>query len=178
LDRDGVINKDSPFYIKSLEEFNFISKSITAICKLCQAKFDIIIITNQSGIGRKLFELSTLTAIHQYLAQQITAEGGNIKDIFFCPHLPEENCSCRKPMPGMIFNAKKKHDIDLSTAIMVGDSAKDIECAQNAGISKNILVKTGDFQTALAALAQKGKQPDKVLPDLFSAAQWIIANAH
>ena len=177
LDRDGVINQDSPDYIKKWAEFFFIPGSITAICDLSRAGFDIIIITNQSGIGRKLIKPSDLNEMHKNLTQKIVASGGRIKDIFVCPHRPEENCKCRKPRPEMIYAAQKKYAIDLTTVSMVGDSAKDIECGQNAGVGKTILVKTGNYETAQKILEEKGIQPDYVASDLFSAAKWIIAHA-
>jgi D-glycero-D-manno-heptose 1,7-bisphosphate phosphatase len=172
-----VINKDSPDYIKNWKEFIFIPGSITAICDLSRAGFDIIIITNQSGIGRKLIHPSDLNEIHDNLKKEIKAKGGHITDIFFCPHSPQDNCKCRKPLPEMLLRAQKKYTIDLSTSIMVGDSAKDIECGQNAGTGKTILVETGNYKTAQKILAERDIKPYCVMPDLLSAAKWIIAHA-
>lgn len=177
LDRDGVINQDSPDYIKNWKEFIFIPGSITAICNLNRAGFDVIIITNQSGIGRKLIHPSDLNEIHNNLVKEITAKGGRITDIFFCPHTPQDNCNCRKPLPNMLLQAQKKYTIDLSASIMVGDSAKDIECGQNACIGKTILVKTGNYKTAQKILTEKGLKPDHITSDLLSAAKWIITHA-
>jgi D-glycero-D-manno-heptose 1,7-bisphosphate phosphatase len=177
LDRDGVINQDSSDYIKDWSEFFFIPGSITAICDLNRAGFDIIIITNQSGIGRKLIKPLALNEIHEKLVRDVAASGGRIKDIFVCPHRPEENCTCRKPRPAMIDAAQKKYIINLMTATMVGDSAKDIECGKNAGVGKTILVKTGNYKIAQKTLKEKGIQPDYVASDLFSAAKWIIVHA-
>lgn len=177
LDRDGVINQDSPDYIKKWAEFFFIPGSITAICDLSRAGFDIIIVTNQSGIGRKLIKPSDLNEMHENLTQKIAASGGRIKDIFVCPHRPEENCICRKPCSGMIDAAQRKYTVDLTTATMVGDSAKDIECGQNAGVGRTILVKTGNYKTAQKILAEKSIQPDYVAFNLFSAAKWIVTHA-
>ncbi len=177
LDRDGVINQDSPDFIKSWKEFFFIPGSIEAIRRLTGAGFDIIIITNQSGIGRKLFTLADLDDMHTNLKARIEAENGCIKEIFFCPHRPDENCKCRKPLPEMVFKAQRKYNIDLSKAVMVGDSAKDIQCGRNAGVGKTILVQTGAPQSALDTLKQQGIQPDLVTANLFSASEWIIANA-
>ncbi|MFH2059221.1 MAG: D-glycero-beta-D-manno-heptose 1,7-bisphosphate 7-phosphatase [Pseudomonadota bacterium] len=174
LDRDGVINVDSADYIKTPSEFNFILNSPKAIALLCQHGFEVIVITNQSLIGRQMVTQETLDAIFQKMKQGIIEAGGRIKDIFFCPHIPGAGCDCRKPEPGLIQQACATYKIDLSISVMVGDSAKDIETAVTAGVGKTILVQTGNGKTALGQLAQKRIAPDHVAPDLYAAAQWII----
>jgi len=176
LDRDGVINVDSPDYIKTPDEFNFIPGSATAMSLLTAHGFDIILITNQSIINRKMVSLSTLNAIFDKLISGVTAAGGTIKDIFFCPHTPHENCSCRKPLPGLILQAQKKYDLNLEETCMVGDSAKDIVCARNAGCAKAVLVETGNGVNALEILYAQGHSPDHVVPNLLAAARLIIQN--
>lgn len=173
LDRDGVINKDSSDYVKHPSEFEFIQKSPEAIALLTQHQFELYLITNQSLIGRKMASQETLNAIFDKMNTGVQAAGGEIRDIFFCPHLPDEGCSCRKPGPGMILSAQKKHGLDLERSCMIGDSANDIECAQNAGCSKTILVKTGNGNTALKELQKKGITPDFIAKDLFHAALWL-----
>ena len=174
LDRDGVINHDSPAYIKSLAEFQFISRSLSAIHKLTQSGIKTIVITNQSALHRGLIARETLDAIHTAMTAEIKNHGGRIHDIFFCPHTPQEKCTCRKPAPGMIENARKKHGIDLSMAGMVGDSAKDIACARNAGVRYAVLVKTGNFTKAQKELKELAVQPDQVAQDLYAAVEWLI----
>jgi len=176
LDRDGVINVDSPEYIKTPDEFCFIPGSAKAIALLTAHGFDVILITNQSVINRKMVTASTLDAIFDKLKNGVTAAGGTIKDIFFCPHAPHENCSCRKPLPGLILQAQKKYDLHLEETCMVGDSAKDILCARNAGCDKAVLVQTGNGVNALKALQAQGHSPDHVVPDLMAAAKLIIQN--
>jgi len=176
LDRDGVINKDSSEYIKNPSEFEFIPKSAEAIALLNQHGFQVVVITNQSLIGRKMAKREILDAIFSKMKKGIKKAGGDIKDVFYCPHLPEDNCTCRKPKPGLIQDAQRKHRIDLDQSCMVGDSAKDIECARNAGCSKTILVETGNGLTAIHQLSQKGVIPDHVASDLYEAARWIIRN--
>jgi histidinol-phosphate phosphatase family protein len=174
LDRDGVINIDSPAYIKNESEFEFIPKSPEAIALLCKNNFQVIVITNQSLIGRKMISPKTLEAIFKKMRTGIIKAGGEIKDIFFCPHTPEDNCSCRKPNPGLILAAQKKYQIDLDQSFMVGDSAKDIECARNAGCSKALLVKTGNGIKAHQQLLKKGIIPDFIGANLYEIARWII----
>jgi D-glycero-D-manno-heptose 1,7-bisphosphate phosphatase len=176
LDRDGVINVDSPDYIKTPDEFHFIPGSQKAISLLTDHGFDVIIITNQSVINRKMVTSPTLDAIFDKLKSGVRAAGGTIKDIFFCPHTPHDTCSCRKPLPGLILQAQKKYDLHLEDTCMVGDSAKDILCARNAGCGKAVLVKTGNGETALKNLQALGQSPDHVVPDLMAAARLIIQN--
>lgn len=174
LDRDGVINVDSSDYIKTESEFEFIPKSPEAIALLTQNGFNVIVITNQSLIGRKMISQKTLDTIFKKMTDGIKKTGGDITDIFFCPHSPQDNCSCRKPKPGLILKAQKKYGIDLDKSFMVGDSAKDIECARNAGCAKAVLVKTGNGVKAAQQLFQKGFIPDFIGTDLYDAALWII----
>ena len=175
LDRDGVINRDSPDYIKSWSEFEFLPGSLEAIKKLTVNGFSVMIITNQSVIQRKMISLKALEHIHDMMKKTVLSSGGEIKDIFFCPHLPEDECDCRKPNPGLILKAGEKHRIDLKASIMVGDSAKDIECARNAGCGTVILVKTGNGAAAVKQLKAKMIRPDVIVQDLLKAAHWIIS---
>jgi len=174
LDRDGVINVDSPKYIKNDSEFEFIPKSPEAIALLTQNGFEVIVITNQSLIGRNMISRKTLEGIFNKMMEGIKNAGGDILDIFYCPHTPQDNCSCRKPNPGLILAAQKKYGIDLDNSFMVGDSAKDIECARNAGCSKALLVKTGNGLNARQQLFKKDIIPDFIGTDLYEAVLWII----
>lgn len=176
LDRDGVINHDSDAYIKHPDEFHFISKSPDAIALLSVSGFQVILITNQSAVGRGMISGQTLDAIFKKMTRGVAKAGGRIKDIFFCPHTPDQGCGCRKPAPGMILQAVNRHGIDLNKAFMIGDSAKDIECGKNAGCAVTILVKTGNGEKALVALTQKGIAPDFIAKDFYEAACWITAN--
>lgn len=176
LDRDGVINHDSDAYIKHPDEFHFISKSPDAIALLNAKGFQVILITNQSAVARGMISVQTLDAILKKMTRGVEQAGGRIKDIFFCPHGPNQGCDCRKPKPGMILQAVACHGIDLKKAFMIGDSAKDIECGKNAGCAITILVKTGNGKKALAALTEKGIVPDFLAGDLYEAALWITAN--
>lgn len=176
LDRDGVINKDSPDYIKNWPEFEFIPGSIEAIKLLSNNGYQVIIITNQSMINRRISTSENLAFMHEMMKKAVKNEGGDIKDIFFCPHAPEEKCDCRKPKPELIFQAGKKYGINITKSVMIGDSAKDIECAKNAGCGYAILVKTGNYKHAMDLLKEKNILPDYIAADLLDAAGWIITN--
>jgi D-glycero-D-manno-heptose 1,7-bisphosphate phosphatase len=177
LDRDGVINKDSPDYVKSWAEFDFLPGSIEAIRLLAEHGFTVIVITNQSIINRKMAALDDLEFTHSMMKKAVREAGGEITDIFFCPHKPEDYCACRKPEPGLILEASRKYRIDTEDSVMVGDSAKDIECARRAGCRYAVLVKTGNFELAVSELEKKKISPDYIASDLYEAAGWIIAKA-
>lgn len=176
LDRDGVINKDSPGYIKSWSEFEFLPRSITALNLLRKNKFSAFVITNQSMINRKLAPVQTLRQIHTNMMTAVRSGGGLITDIFFCPHTPEDKCLCRKPKPGLVLTARDKYKIEISSSFMIGDSAKDIKCARRAGCGYAVLVRTGNYVEAEKELSAKSITPDHIAADLFDAVQWIIAH--
>ncbi|MGD8701338.1 MAG: D-glycero-beta-D-manno-heptose 1,7-bisphosphate 7-phosphatase [Desulfosarcina sp.] len=175
LDRDGVINADSPDYIKSWAEFDFIPGSREAISRLTRAGISVIVITNQSAINRGMVALAELMAMHRRMCQAVAQSGGRIRDIFFCPHRPEEYCTCRKPKPGMILAARDRHGIDLASSVMVGDSAKDIRAGRAAGCGGTILVQTGNGRRAIQTLEASNLPPDHVAADLDQAVEWIFA---
>ena len=178
LDRDGVINQDSPEYIKSWSEFHFLPGSLEALARLTRHGFQLIVITNQSVINRNMVATETLLDMHDRMLTAVRRHGGEIKDTFYCPHTPEDHCDCRKPLPGLIYRAQHIHQINLESAGMIGDSAKDIECARNAGCGYNILVQTGNGLAAGEALRQKGIQPDHTASTLFTAVDWILTHQH
>jgi D-glycero-D-manno-heptose 1,7-bisphosphate phosphatase len=175
LDRDGTINRDSPDYIKIRSEFDFIPGAIRAIGNLTVGGFSCIVITNQSALARGFISTAELDAMHSMMCDEIASGGGRIKDIFFCPHMPDSGCDCRKPAPGLLFQAQQKYNIDLTDAIMVGDSAKDIECGRSAGCGRTVLVKSGKDADAEKQLRQNNVTADYVAADLLEAAEWIIA---
>lgn len=177
LDRDGVINRDSPDFIKSWSEFEFLPGSLQALVELTRAGFEIILITNQSAVNRGLISEANLHRLHDRMREAVASRGGRIRDIFFCPHLPEERCSCRKPLPGMIERACRKYRLDPQTTTMVGDSAKDILCAQNAGCGRAVLVQTGNGRAALRQLEAQNVPVAYVAENLADAAEWIISGS-
>ena len=142
LDRDGVINKDTN-YLFRIEDFEFISGVFEACNYFKILGYKIIIITNQSGIGRGYFTSNDFLIINQWMIEQFKKNGVTILDIFHCPHLPESKCDCRKPKPGMFIKAKNKYDINMDKSWMIGDSERDIKAANLAGIKKTILVRSG-----------------------------------
>lgn len=142
LDRDGVINHDSDDYIKSPDEWLPIAGSIDAIARLNHAGYTIAVATNQSGLGRGYFDISTLNAMHEKMHLLVNQAGGHIDGVFFCPHLPADQCNCRKPLPGLLFQISRRFSTSLENVPFIGDSTSDIEAARLAG-AKPVLVRTG-----------------------------------
>lgn len=149
LDRDGVINCDSDDYIKSPEEWIAIPNSLEAIAKLNQAGHIIVVATNQSGVGRGYFSLTTLEKIHQKMQEELAKKGGELARIYVCPHIPNDYCECRKPNSGLFHKIADDFKINLSQAISVGDNLRDIQAAQ-AVHCPAVLVKTGKGKKTIA----------------------------
>ena len=133
LDRDGVINHDSPDFIKSPAEWLPIPGSLEAIARLNQAGYRVVIASNQSGIARELFDMTTLNAIHQKLHASAQQVGATIAAIFFCPHAAADNCDCRKPKPGMFAEISKRYQVSLKGVPTVGDSLRDLQAGFVSG---------------------------------------------
>ena len=148
LDRDGVINIDSENFIKSPNEWVEIENSIDSIVSLQRNGWNISIATNQSAIGRGLFNLETLNNIHAKMIKLIEEKGGKIPHIKFCPHLPSDNCKCRKPKPGMYLELANELNFSLGETFVVGDSLRDLEAAKIVGAKPN-LVLTGKGEKTL-----------------------------
>jgi D-glycero-D-manno-heptose 1,7-bisphosphate phosphatase len=142
LDRDGVINQDSADFIKSPEEWRPIPGSLEAIAKLNHAGFQVVLATNQSGIGRGLFEVSTLNAIHDRMHRALGQIGGRIDAIFFCPHAMDANCECRKPRAGLLHEIARRFNVELKGVPVIGDSLRDLQAAHSVG-ALPVLVLTG-----------------------------------
>ena len=203
LDRDGVINQDSDDYIKSVAEFIPIPGSLKAIAQLCQAGYSVMVATNQSGIARGLFTLETLEAMHNKLQLLLAPLGGKIEQFYYCPHGPDEHCTCRKPKPGMIiqiahdfFSAEGSLQADgslqaegssqsegslqaegsLSDVYVVGDSLRDLQAGRAAG-ARVALVKTGKGMRSLDKIAQDNLSEYAQLPvftDLADFTQQLL----
>ena len=143
LDRDGVINADSPDFIKSPAEWHALSGSLDAIARLCASGFTVVVATNQSGVGRGLFSAQTLEQIHDEMLRQVSEAGGHIAAVFVCPHTPDTGCDCRKPLPGLLRQIEQQFGTTLAGVPTIGDSPRDIAAAL-AVAARPILVRTGN----------------------------------
>jgi len=174
LDRDGVINFDSEDYIKSPDEWRPIPGSLEAIARLCRSNFRVVIATNQSGIGRGLFDVDTLNRIHQKMIKQVQEKGGKIDAIFFCPHTPEDHCICRKPKPGLLLEASNRLRLPLAGIPFVGDSDTDVEAALAVG-AQPVLVNTGDGRATQAARMAGNQEPTSARISIYADLAAFVA---
>ena len=142
LDRDGVINKEVG-YLYKIKEFEFIDGIFEACLSLINLNYQIIIISNQSGISRGYYTEDDYQKITKWMISQFKKKGVLIIDTYHCPHSPNSDCNCRKPKPGMFLNSNKKHSISFKNSWMIGDKETDIIAANKAGINKTILVRSG-----------------------------------
>lgn len=171
LDRDGVINYDSDQFIKTPEEWKPIPGSLEAIARLCQADYRVVVATNQSGIGRGLFDMPRLNAIHEKMHKACALAGGRIDAIFFCPHTNEMGCGCRKPKSGMMEEIALRYGVSLEGVPAVGDSLRDLEATARLG-ARPYLVLSGKGSKTYA----KGGLPQGTLvfPDLAAVVATLL----
>lgn len=165
LDRDGTMAENIG-YCRSPEDFRLLSRTVEAVKLLNQHAFKLILITNQSGIGRGYFTEGALARIHRKMKEELAREGAYVDAIYYCPHHPDDDCDCRKPKPKLVLRAAKEHDIDLKRSFIVGDEPKDIELGRAVGC-RTILVKTPP------SISEETAKPDMVVADLYEAAQMI-----
>jgi len=172
LDRDGVINRDSDQFIKTPDEWRPLPGSLEAIARMNHAGFRVVIATNQSGVGRGLFEMATLNAIHEKMHRALALVGGHVDAVFFCPHTADALCECRKPKTGMLKEIGVRFGVDLTGVPCIGDSLRDLAAAEAAG-AQPILVLTGKGERTL----REGGFPNNtvIFPDLAFAASALLA---
>ena len=175
LDRDGTINRDSDDYIKSPDESLPLPGAIEAIARLCQGGWHIAIASNQSGLGRGLFDLATLNLMHDKMNKLLAAAGGRVDAIFFCPHLPQDHCQCRKPLPGLFEKIGERFGVALDQVHAVGDTLRDAQAAALAGCQTH-LVCTGKSEGYSGRTPPENFPPQTMEHDNLSAfADWVLA---
>ena len=171
LDRDGVINEDSPDFIRSADQWQPIPEAIDAIV-LLQQHFAVAVCTNQSGIGRGYFDIATLLQMHEKMNNLIKAAGGVPVDVFFCPHKPDAGCDCRKPKPGLLQTAMAAQKHHAADTLYVGDSEKDLLAAEAIGCHASLVLTGKGQQTRLTPPGQANKW---VAPNLMALAKTLTA---
>lgn len=182
VDRDGVINQNRTDHVLTWQDFHFLEGSLEALALLNQAGYQVIVVTNQAAITRKLISVAELDFIHQQMCEVIEAHGGHVKNIYYCHHLPAEGCNCRKPKPGLLLQAAHKYNINLAESWLVGDHLTDVQAATAAG-AKPVLVLTGRGQSAyeswLTDLQTAEPGTRQLLPvkgNLLEAVEFILAH--
>jgi len=177
LDRDGVINFDSPDYILTPEQWEAIPGSLEAIARLTKASISVAICSNQSGLGRGMMNEELFHAIHAKMLLAIEDAGGMITHAGYCPHTPDDECSCRKPLPGLIDEALDALDLSADEVIMIGDSTRDIEAAHAAGVD-SMLVQSGYGNAEVILQRCLVINPKlKAYPDLAAAVDAILGES-
>lgn len=166
LDRDGVIIENRANYVLSWSDVEFLPGALEALASLRDAPIRVVIVTNQSPIGRGLVARETIDAINERIIAEIEAAGGRIDAAYICPHAPEDACTCRKPEPGMLIQAAADLDIDLDRSIMVGDALTDVGAGQGAGVAESVLVRTGRGRRQEALPAAATMPPFRIFESL------------
>lgn len=174
LDRDGTINADSDDFVKSPDEWQPLPGALEAIARLNHAGFHVVIASNQSGLGRGLFDVASLNAMHAKMHKMLSAHGGRIDAVFYCPHSPDEGCNCRKPLPGLFEQIADRFGLSLQGAPVVGDGLRDLQAGVAAGCEPH-LVLTGKG-AALRGRPLPASYPPgtRVHEDLGAFAEWLI----
>lgn len=173
LDRDGVINHDSEKFIKSAQEWQPIDGSLDAIAFLTQAGYTLAVATNQSGLARQYFSMQTLNEMHDKMHKLVQQAGGEISGIWFCPHLADHQCQCRKPKPGMIEDILSRFNAQASETWLVGDALRDLQAIAAVG-GKPVLVKTGKGEKTLANDADKLPENTLIFDNLLAFSQFLM----
>lgn len=173
LDRDGVICKNRSDYVKNWQEFEFLPGVFNSLAALSKLDLPIIIVTNQSAIGRKIVSAQTIENIHDRMVAEIENHGGRIDQILYCPHHPRDNCSCRKPQPGMLLQVAREMKLDLLHSYMVGDAATDLVAGQKVGCL-TYLVLTGRGKAQIISAFRSVSSPFSIANNLSAAINQII----
>lgn len=175
LDRDGTINQDRPDYVKSADEWVPLPGALKAIARLNHAGWHVVVASNQSGLGRGLFDVSTLNAMHTKMSKMLAAEGGRIDAVFYCPHAPDEGCHCRKPEPGLFEQIGERYGFDLKGVPTVGDTARDVAAGMSCGCEPHMVLTGKGAAYRGRKLPHTFPKGTQVHADLEAFADFLIA---
>lgn len=174
LDRDGVLIENRSDYVREWSHVHILPRALDALSGFQRAGFKIIVVTNQSAVGRGLLTLQTAQEINDRLVKTLRESSGWVDGVYMCPHKPEDQCNCRKPKPGLLFQAAQELSIDLQASWMVGDAWSDLIAGQAAGVRGAIMVRTGRGSSQLLETQPKDLKPFLVSDDLFTAFQTVV----
>jgi D-glycero-D-manno-heptose 1,7-bisphosphate phosphatase len=180
LDRDGTINRDSEDFIKTPEEWLPLPGALDAIARLNHAGWHVVVASNQSGLGRGLFDVGSLNQIHTKMHKLLAAQGGRIDAVFYCPHSPQESCHCRKPLSGLFEQIGERYGIDLRSVLTAGDNLRDLQAGVAVGCEPHLVLtgKGAQFREQVArgeALPPVFPSGTRVHADLAAFADFVIA---
>ncbi len=178
--RDGILNQYREDHVKSPQEWVPIKGALEAVARLNHAGWHAVVATNQSGIGRGMIDMATVNAVHAYMNRRLMEHGGRIDAVFFCPHMPEEHCDCRKPLPGMMLDIAHRYGADLSGVPLVGDTLRDLQAAQAAGCEPHLVLSGRSADLDDATLERTIEQvPRTVVHDSLGAfAEHLMRREH
>jgi D-glycero-D-manno-heptose 1,7-bisphosphate phosphatase len=176
LDRDGVIIENVATYVRSWEDVSFLPGALTALACLQESPYKVVIVTNQSVVGRGLISYETAQSINDRILEAIHQAGGRIDGVYMCVHAPPQGCECRKPRPGLIMQAASELSLDLQRSLLIGDALSDIQAGQNAGIPVNIMVRTGRGEKQSRLPDANTLKPFLVYDRLEDAVNDLLAN--
>ena len=174
LDRDGVIIENRANYVRSWSDVSIYPQALRALSRVSKSEYALILVTNQSAVGRGILPLSAVEEINARLIQAIEAAGGRIDGVYTCPHAPLDRCRCRKPEPGLLLQAAQDRSLDLFHSIMIGDALSDIQAGQAAGVGKNILVLTGRGLAQSQLARPENLQPFLIYDTLADALDALV----
>ncbi len=177
LDRDGTINEEHADFIKSPEEWVPLIGALEAVAKLNHAGWHTVIASNQSGLGRGLFDVAALNAMHAKMHKLLGAVGGRMDAVFYCPHTPEDNCTCRKPLPGLFQQIIERTGVEAHTIASAGDSLRDMQAAAAAGCEPHLVLTGNAFHLRGQPLPETYPANTVVHQDLNAFADFVIARA-
>lgn len=174
LDRDGVIIENRPSYVRRWQDVYIFPQALEALRTAAESPFKIILVTNQSAVGRGIISQEAAEAINDGLVREIEGAGGRVDGVLMCPHAPEDGCGCRKPQPGLLLQAAKAHHVNLSQSIMIGDALTDLAAGRTAGTRVSALVKTGRGTNQIALPEAVDYRPFPIYDDLLEALNDLL----
>jgi D-glycero-D-manno-heptose 1,7-bisphosphate phosphatase len=175
LDRDGTINADSDEYVKSADEWMPLPGALDAIARLNHAGWHVVVASNQSGLGRGLFDVAALNAMHTKMHKLLSAAGGRIDAVFYCPHSPEDPCNCRKPAPGLFEQIGERYGMDLKGVHTVGDTLRDLQAGVAVGCKPHLVLTGKATKLRGQPLPPDYPEGTTVHDDLSAFADWLLA---
>ena len=174
LDRDGTINADRDDYVKSPEEWQPLPRALQAIARMNHAGYRVVIASNQSGLGRGLFDVATLNAMHDKMNHLLAQEGARVEAIFFCPHTNDDHCGCRKPLSGLFEQIARRTGLDLRGVPTVGDSLRDLQAGAHVGCEPHLVLTGKGVAFKGHALSPAFPPNTRVHEDLYGFSQWLL----